>query len=385
MSASRFTYQKSEPVRGERDHAPTMRSDRPASNCASTGFLARARAWKSKQHLLTLMIGAAMGCGGGGPRLRATSYILDFGVVPRDGKVVVIPISNAGTKVLRITRVSASCSCIVAGAVSDVSPGREVRLDVKLRGSAGPNSSRLVVESNDPAGAHEFSLRWFGECAPAFDPPGILLTKGIPGDSIVKDVKMTYPVGDLSAVKIESITYSKGPFELIERSDSTPAKIAVDAPSSPLPERAFQFRCKLPDKAGVVSGEIIVVASVSGKEYRLVLPVELHVVGPIDISGLILFSSENADELRGEKKAIQIRVKGDEGRLLIVDAPKWVRCTINEIKRESGKVHGFTYFRVAVEITKTPPRGISTHEIRVQVGGRKQEIVSIPVHLASTP
>ncbi len=340
--------------------------------------------------LLTSVLVAAgvVGCGSGGsPRLDVGSQVVDFGTIPLEGKDLEIPLRNTGQKVLQIYRVSTSCACTVASAPKEIAAGETAKLTIRApKGAKGPSSSRMTIESNDPAGPHEFHLSWFGQWPPQFDPPR-LVREGAPGEEIEGRLNLTYPGGEPRyAVEIKKIVSSNPAFELKPLKADLLAKqgdyqVANETPV--VGETPFQYRGRLPANPGALIGSVTVIASQAGSEHTLTIPIELRAVGPISYSGAFSFSAAKPDQIVGRTRELILRVGDPAKAPVVVDAPPLVRPSLREIKSESDSSR--RAYLLSLEVVKRPPDALYSSAIQVQLADRAETRVAIPIHITSFP
>jgi hypothetical protein len=345
----------------------------------------------SKKHFrISLLLAAGvLGCGGGGPaHLEVKTRIIDFGMVPPEGRDLKIPIANRGKGTLTIYRVATSCACTVAEAPETIAPGQVGTVVIRPpKGSRGPYSSQMVVESNDPASPHEFYLTWFGRSAPGLDPPRIVVPDGTPGSTVERTISVTYPGGEpryaleVKGIKVSDPSFSLRPVKTDHFAKQSEVLSVNEVPVSG--ETTFHFRGRLPDRPDVVRGQITLTVAQAGREHVLTLPVELRAVGPIAYSGSFFFSAAGADQLVGKKHLVMLRVSEPSDAPVVVDAPEFVRYSLR--KGNGGPHEGRSPYLLQLKVTRPPTGGMQSSAIVVQLGDRVETRVAIPLHIVMLP
>lgn len=341
---------------------------------------------QNRRAVLLLLGAYVAGCGGaaGEPRFVIESQIIDFGVLPREGKPLEIPITNGGDAPLAIYNVSTSCACQIVEVPSAIAPGETKMVVVRPpAGQQGPMSSRIVVQSNDKSGPHEFQLSWFGESPPALDPPRILVHNARPGELIERRVQATYSGGEsLYALNVESVECSDPAFDLDVLQSDLMAKQSGELTSNRRPiigETTFLFRCQLPEETGVVRGTCTVLATQAKQTHRLVLPVEIDVTGPLSTLGSFFFSAGTPSAAVGQKRRVVLNVRGDGQEPVVVERPDSVRCSLSRLS-DTGETK---LYALEAEILEAPNAPEVKSQVVVRIAEDDQSRISIPLTIVS--
>lgn len=338
--------------------------------------------------LLALLLIGIAGCREDGqPRLAVESQIVQFGVVPKGGKDLEIPLKNDGTAPLEIYEVATSCACTVVKAPKVIQPGEQVSLVIRSPShSPGPMASRLWVKSNDPASPHDFFLNWFGESPPKLAPPRLVGQNLQPGALFEQTITISYTSGVARyALGVKKTEVSNDSFELTFLKDNPSAVQAAQIygnEAALVGEVSYLFRCRLPKQPGVVEGQCTFTVTQADETYALTLPVQLEVVGPITYAPqTVFFSAGKPADLVHKKSRVVLRI-ASAGEPIVTHSPDLLRCTLTP--RSPGEQKAQVYL-LELEVIKPPPHAEFKSTVVVQLSGERAESVVIPVQIVALP
>lgn len=289
----------------------------------------------------------------GAPIVEFDQDSVDLGELRAGENRVVIPISNHGTEVLRVSAVRSSCTCAVVSQPTDIPAGGRGNIQVELSVTPGNRSATLLVESNDPRGPQAVTLLWQGISTLSVTPSAFYCSGLLGGEPIERIVQVTYPGGQ-DSVPPELVRWEASSPHLIVSTgppDSTahrytraglttqivgsmPVVLRVTPPASPGPIVAT---CFLHIKRGAETVTHAVVVSVDFSEPTQVEPFAF------------LFAAQNATQLIGQERIATVAPNLQLEQLGIRHSPSWLEALV---ARQSDGRH-----IVRLRVRSQPPSG----------------------------
>jgi hypothetical protein len=336
--------------------------------------------------LLIVIAGAATGCGETKPpKLSVLAPVLEFGFVPRQGKDMEIPLENKGESTLRILQVGASLACKVADCPATIAPGQRGTLVLKApTWTVGPQSARVIIKSNDPAGPYELYLSWFGESPPCFDPPAII-EHGISGHKVFeKKVTLGWAGGDPRyGLEVAKIATSDARISL-QLLSSNPTGKRFQSKSSPgandhaiLGETTFLLRCKTLGGVHHLKGECMVSVNQAGVRHDVRLPVDLTITRGITIFPEALLFSSSGKRFVGMTKRLMVQTHQSAAPNVSI-CPRFLKCKAAIV---GGGDDGGELYRLDIQVVEEPPSGSA--ELGLQVASQEESLVKVPIQFTS--
>lgn len=335
---------------------------------------------------LLLLVVMALGCEGksGSAVLVLPSDVLDFGLLTDDRKVFEIEIRNDGNGPLEIYDVSTSCACSIAEVPRVISPGVSEVLRIKPPNvSQGPNSSKVLLNSNDPTGPHEFHVSWFGKSPLQLAPKRIVVHDAVPGSEIERRFQATYSGGDpLYALTVKSIKVSNPDIKVEQISDDMLAKQSsslVMNEKTIVGETTFLMRFSVPNDIRTFNETVTVTATQAGEEYSLTLPVSISVVGQLYATGRFFFSARHKDDIVGKAQRVVLTSRQRGANPIVVDCPTFVRHEIRKIADTEAN----ELYEVTAKVVGVPNKDESEWALRLELDGIANSSVAIPINIAT--
>ncbi|GAB5497058.1 MAG: hypothetical protein Phyf2KO_21380 [Phycisphaerales bacterium] len=130
-----------------------------------------------------------------GPRLSLSSEIVDFGDVD-DSKTLsqMVTITNTGDEVLEIGKISVTCGCTASEVEKNqLQPGESTQLEVQFnpnRRNGDQHGKRVTIDSNDPSGAANVTLKAFVIPRVVAEPSAALFGQVVQGDGGVTQIRV---------------------------------------------------------------------------------------------------------------------------------------------------------------------------------------------------
>jgi len=330
-----------------------------------------------------LLCGWLAGCGSSKPvdkpRLVLADPFIDFGMVDSDTKPLSIKFSNAGTSVLRINNVSASCTCTVAKASAETNPGTEGEIVLQPpKCGRGSMSAKLTVYSNAPDSPNEVYLTWFCPSPPSLTPSALSVFDAKPGDLHKETVKIVYAGGsETHRIKLLSVEPSDPAISVSEVKDELFAKESqyiITNNRAIVGEQAHIVEWRLPMKRGKHNASVAFMIEQAGEKHRLQLPLSAEVQGKLKVSGTLLFTAADANGLKGQSRSVIVTSDDPAGEIVLLEKPEYVSV---DLKKQEGA----NRYKVDVTFLSAPSPGAESNRIILQPPSDADEAVEIPLRV----
>ncbi|MBX7075203.1 MAG: DUF1573 domain-containing protein [Pirellulales bacterium] len=308
------------------------------------------------------------------PHLVLKEDHINLGIIPRSKPALArITLSNTGPGNLRVMQIGTSCSCTLAEPPSEVPPGKQGVLLIKVpKPEAGPKSARVLIRSNDPDSPHELFVSWYGESPPSFAPPKIDVTaEG--GKPFRRTVFLNYASGDpQQQLSVKEIKTTGPDFQLrliSSRAKETVSSRQVSNLNSIVAELPFEFSCAT--VSGVIEGECTVTAELAGTVIHVPLSVRVQEAAQLAAAPKSLFVSGRCEQLEGVKRSLRITSRFS-GKPRISFLPPTELLHSEVVEKEPG------VFSVQIQITRRPEDNYQGR-ILVQIEDQAAAKCEIPI------
>jgi hypothetical protein len=329
------------------------------------------------------------GCGGAAPAFSVDSTDIELGVLAyedREPKDVLI--SNKGQGTLHIYSVATSCGqCTIVAAPKTIRPEQTGTLVfTPPRHRSGPESTRLIITSNDPASPHELYITWFGEYEPKLVPARVSVGRMTPGSILQRRVTVAYAGADPRYTLEVRRTETSSPTLTVRQTGSKPIAKQSDPAVSNLThvigEVEFLLTCQVPETLGVFNGNCKFTVAQAEKEYVLTLPVEIHVAGPVSFSPRVLsIVATDLQSLIGKKGSAILLLRETKAAPVVREAPGFIRHELRPLDNQADAA-GETKYVLSVEILRAPTGSPFEGRILLEIPDAEFSTVAIPLRVA---
>jgi hypothetical protein len=333
--------------------------------------------------LLILLLGSVWGSikltAKSKPRCVFDSTEINLGEIAPGEHSINISLTNPGDEPLLISAIKSSCTCAVVKHPKTVDGRQRATIEVLIHASPGPRSATLHIFSNDPDGPKKSVLiAWHGTTTP-FLLPDLIQNLPVPFDrDYVRIVRVVYPGGRSALIPQFERFECDSPLINVRPGRNDPAARKYGRSgllANVQGELELHLRIKAPAKPQSLQTQCKLFLKYGKSMVPLILPIFIpFTTGPLTPDAkTITFAAGRLEDLKGQKRLVNIAVRDANSDVLVRQIPDWLECKI--LSREGKKV------LLSLKITDRPPKSFDSANLRITQGSRDAPMLLLPIRV----